>query len=367
MRRGERGQSLVEFALLIPVIVLLIYASIYLTDITRARLKTMEAARYAAFAMNKQPLVDYLKNDNRGKFTTARDALQTETERLYGALNSARPAWAVGAAPVPGAGSSSSALDGQIAPGGVVIEATANLPVPTASLDALLATLGLNPIVSTIVSIVADAINAWFSGTLNGIGYDGNALVSATVTSTWHNHLMPGAFSSTGGVLTGGLLNFPPAQALQQVTIKEKVVVLADPWNLGDGSSVTTPGSNSMFQAQVDRMALNPAILGPIPQPAQQAISDAKSIFSALPGAPFTAKVASLNYGAGSTGDAATSGQEDVFKANAANYDGVYLFDTMPMQDGGSSPNQAAIRDRGNNFLGCPQKQADSCNYSASP
>jgi hypothetical protein len=91
-RNKERGASLTEFAIVIPVIVAMFYGSVYLTELGAFKLKSQEIARYSAWAFTQHPLSAYddenLKHNDA--WTRARDSVADELADVYSDLDGAR-------------------------------------------------------------------------------------------------------------------------------------------------------------------------------------------------------------------------------------------------------------------------------------
>jgi hypothetical protein len=91
-RRTERGASLTEFALVIPVIVAMFYGSVYLTELGAFKLKAQEIARYSSWAFTQHPLSAYEDENfkHNEAWNNAREAVTDELTRLYSDLDGAR-------------------------------------------------------------------------------------------------------------------------------------------------------------------------------------------------------------------------------------------------------------------------------------
>ncbi|QSQ25044.1 pilus assembly protein [Pyxidicoccus parkwayensis] len=91
LRRHPRGAATVEFALSVPVLVMILMFSMYLTELVRAKLKLQEAARYAVWEMTSYALSDFAKGDNDAAFEDARKEAQEEWVDRYKDLDSVEP------------------------------------------------------------------------------------------------------------------------------------------------------------------------------------------------------------------------------------------------------------------------------------
>ncbi len=90
--KRQRGASLTEFAIVVPLVVAVFYASMYLTELGAFKLKAQEIARYGAWAFTQHPLSNY-ESDNfnhNDRFNRARDAVADELTAVYLDLDGAK-------------------------------------------------------------------------------------------------------------------------------------------------------------------------------------------------------------------------------------------------------------------------------------
>jgi hypothetical protein len=99
--RQERGASLTEFAVVVPVFLAMIWGTLYFAEVGVFKLKAQEIARYTAWAFTQKPLSNYEdKNFSHTKaFNTAKSAVTGDVESLYydldAAISSGRGGWGV--------------------------------------------------------------------------------------------------------------------------------------------------------------------------------------------------------------------------------------------------------------------------------
>ncbi|MEE8410848.1 MAG: TadE family protein, partial [Myxococcota bacterium] len=100
-RRGQRGSSLTEFAIVAPLFITLIYGSLYLTDVGNFKLKAQEIARFGTWSFTQHPLSNYEDGNFRhdDSFTDARNAISDDLYDVYYDLDGANDRFL----PVPGA------------------------------------------------------------------------------------------------------------------------------------------------------------------------------------------------------------------------------------------------------------------------
>ncbi|MBM7115606.1 pilus assembly protein [Archangium primigenium] len=79
---------MVEFALVAPILVSILFFSIYLTDIIRAKYKLQEASRYVAWEMSSYTLSDFGSANHDQAFQTALDSAKQEATSRFDDLDS---------------------------------------------------------------------------------------------------------------------------------------------------------------------------------------------------------------------------------------------------------------------------------------
>jgi hypothetical protein len=91
LRRRTRGAATVEFALTVPILVMILMFSMYLTELVRAKLKLQEMARYAVWEMTSYALSDFAKADHDAAFEDARREAHEELVERYKDMDSVEP------------------------------------------------------------------------------------------------------------------------------------------------------------------------------------------------------------------------------------------------------------------------------------
>lgn len=89
-RRGEDGQALVEFAIVAPLIVMVLLFSMWFYELVQIKLKVQEAARFATWEATAYPLHDYKKGKSALSqlSQTMRTNIMQETMQRYSDLDS---------------------------------------------------------------------------------------------------------------------------------------------------------------------------------------------------------------------------------------------------------------------------------------
>lgn len=90
--REERGSALTEFAILMPLLIAVFYASVYLVDAGLIRIKAQEVARFSAWSFTQQPLSNYATEEMRHNqyFSAAQSRISDTVGALYLDLDAAR-------------------------------------------------------------------------------------------------------------------------------------------------------------------------------------------------------------------------------------------------------------------------------------
>lgn len=392
----QRGSALTEFAVIVPVLLGIIYGSMYLSDAGLLKLKTQEIARYTAWSVATRPLSRYHDLDHREQIKQTRESVRAELTSLYRDLDAARDRITPG-------GRSSVTLAGRYeepSSSDVRVEKVSLLPSALDSSwrdpDAL-----ANPF--DLVNLILSAANIGtgtqdlFAGPFSKmkLNLEGQVVGRARVTvlPPFDPRAKARAESMARNTRWGpDLSRWNPRgnRRVQDVgpegTRRIQHVLVADDWRLQDGSSAL-PKNGHDFNVAVRN------------------VSD-RSI-EALPGGPLLSMLASLFlvnvsnppkltdlFGKDIKAPTATvfsrpytdpraqrpsvkqegraPGQFNVLSDTGASrlfWDGgVQRFETMPLylNDNHTSAYLDHLNMRGPGFMGCPQEQKRRCNYSAS-
>ena len=88
---ARRGAATVEFALIVPVLVMILLFSMYLTELVRAKLKLQEFARYVVFEMTSYTLSDFANAKHDEAFADAQREMMEEAVDRYKDMDSVEP------------------------------------------------------------------------------------------------------------------------------------------------------------------------------------------------------------------------------------------------------------------------------------
>ena len=249
----QRGSALVEFALAVPLVIALLYGSLYIVDLGLFKLKSQEASRYTAWAVATRPQSSYVTGIVPLVQTFSALGVRDEVQNLYSDLDGAAQwsypgvsrltaggpllpiTWTNETAPViPGIGDNGYA---------------SNLSL----LGQIVRILGIGPNLDGVMASLFDKLGFNGSGyvkasapilvTLPWIGDDAyRALLIANAGAVMHADLTP--WSPVPGFVIADQDNAPIQTAL-----------LTDPWRLQQGFGVIPRWSfTTGFQLEVQRM-----------------------------------------------------------------------------------------------------------------
>lgn len=366
--RTHRGQAITEFALVIPVMIVILLYSMYFTELVRAKLKLQEASRYVAWEMTSYTLDDYGKTNHTKAFSLAEQASVLDAVDKYKDMES---------------------IDDKTP--GDFIAGYSNVKAKIVNLDAPLIT---NPISSTSGNAFINGLLGVLNGSVNAayqhFGFNTKGKVQVEVSMQLDNRLLPQHFlDENGGFFQADMWG---GRNLQNVTMKNRFTLLASGWDLPDGADaeqhqsgaggpragVHRGGSDQGIYTQVSRMSLlgAPSKLGSIP-----GFNQIMGLIGNFVPNPITATyVVSHNYfdskdsnnkergcGASNPSHGATSGLNNLQAGNGSDGPDIDHFrrscyDTTPFRDTsryGESNYRQMFMARGPYFMGCKKAQAD--------
>lgn len=373
--RYRRGQAITEFALVLPVLIVILLYSMYFTELVRAKLKLQEASRFVAWEMTSYTLDDFGKADHAGAFKAAKDPAELDALDRYKDLES---------------------IDNR-SPGDFVV-GYSNVKATVTNLDAPLIT-------SPIPSLSGDPFFSGLLNVLNGgttaayqfFGFNTKGKVQVELTMQLDNRILPHHFlDENGGFFQADMWG---GRNLQNLTLKNRFTLLASGWDMPDGADavqhqhgpggpragVHRGGSDQGIYTQVSRMSLlgAPNKLGNIP-----GFSTIMGLIGDFIPNPITATyVVSHNYfEAGNNnidtrgcdndpGHGAPWGMNNLEDGNGSDGPGLDVdrrkcYDTAPFRDTsryGESQYREIFRARGAFFMGCKKAQADNPAESGVP
>ena len=366
--RGEKGQALTEFALVVPIIVMILLFSIWFTELVTIKLKVQEAARYVAYETTSYAMHDYSKGPSSlsGLANKAMNGATKEAVRRYADLDStttsslgSRIFSAKWTRPVIFAVNQQE----EAVYGGAIVNFIFGIAAAVIDLFSAMQFKNGNVVAMALVALGKDwggARTARMFGSsewgFNRSGYI-TATVSTYVTNKWFNR----------GVGSMILPNFG-------VFLMDSHGVLADSWRLNKGGDVygntTRPGAGkadkTAFWKQVDRIyfvnkrtrSVGKGIINVFKGIMMIALATSLTTSPSLGQGDFMkTAVVSKNYKGN-----AKSGQVEIKQDRGA----TKTYDSAPVCascSGGESlkPYGESLKGRGKNFMGCKREMSLGC------
>lgn len=367
MLRNSRGQAVTEFAIALPVMVMIFLFSQYFYEAVQVKLKSQEMARYAAWEFTGHELTDYKAGEMRystvktdvANDTNTRFSNLKSTDKLSNATRAFAGSWDVKNI------RTTDKKEPRI-PGGTM--ANIALQIFGYALDAWrVVSAAQHP------NIIYAAAVGWFTyerntqwGLAGGNVFNpppewkmnGKGLIKADsnirFTSSFIPRKMP--FFNEGG----------PMKGLQ---FKETVVLLADSWKLEYGEDVEGNSSDeskeTAFFKQVDRMVLVRKTPRQIFKVYNDIIRVFTNITATLAFQPWLqmkdlgeTTLVSKNYTDGDPDSGKIEIEEDNDKGGPTPYDSAPM-----LKDSGY---QKSLESRANNYMGCPEPESMGCTSSLS-
>jgi hypothetical protein len=385
--RPRAGQSLTEFAIMLPLLVLVVWFSVYFIEVIIVRLKLQEAARYATWEYTAYPLHDYSDGDRymnfwgyNYRFSKAMGVIMTEATARYEDLNSSD---GYGLPPLPQSRRNTMMATGWQTPLFVMVQgwkpnltgefaAEWGLRTVMMAASAVAGRIAKRAAKNPLAAAPVARSVAQFS-TLDGMwGFNRQGWVFTRVRTEVYNVWMPRE-------IRVGRFSFSPNP---RVTIWEKSALLADAWQLHDGRDVQHgTEKNKGFTRQVRRIfLLNRRAAAPVDGAIQWLRVNAGSapMSGMLPvpqPTPNAAEpvVVSLNHRHALK---QSRGVTNFWKKNLGWLHGemgrVVLqtnggrmeFDTAPLfvkNRVGKTPYLDTLQQRGEHFMGCPEPMNTTC------
>ena len=371
----RRGQAITEFALVLPVMIVILLYSLYFTELVRAKLKLQEAGRYLAWEMTSYPLDDFGQAKHDRAFSVAQQPALLDALDRYRDLES---------------------IDDR---------AAGDFVVGYSNLKATLSNVAAPAISQPLPTLVAHPFVGGLLGVLNGsarsayqlFGFNTKGKVQVELTVQLDNRLLPQHFLDENG----GFFQVDAwgGRNLQSLTLKNRFTLVASGWDLPDGADVEqhqsgpgSPragvhrgGSDQGIYTQVSRMRLlgAPQKVGTIP-----GFNQLRGLIgNFIPDPLSSTYVVSHNYFASGDSNIRTRGCErdpghgarwgmnNLENGNGSNgpgldYEQRNCYDTAPFRDTSryqDSQYRSLFLSRGPYFMGCKKAQADNPSEAGPP
>ena len=356
----NRGNSLLEFALVTPILIGLILYSLFFAEIIRAKLKLQEVVRYAAWEVASYPLSDYAKGNPGKSFERASGRTVREAETRYAKLDSVA--------------SRTGDFIGRFEDLHLQITQTEVPWIDTNALPAFRSEGGAwsQSVFGALASSPSKVLREW--------GFNTHAKLRIEASVALNNLLLPRHLLDRPG---GGLfhVDFFGGRKLSMLPLRSGLTLIADGWALPDGADSVMKGSRagqhregnqpSGLYRQVRRMGFLGIRdrLEHVP-----AVSSVLGLLHSVAPDPLGTYVVSHNYAPDSQvadsrncdapgyPESARGGLNNLLKSSQLDSDRPRCFDTAPFRDQASYQDSLYIQmfiARGNWFMGCKHAQAD--------
>lgn len=310
--KGESGAAMTEFAVIAPVIIVLLFFSWYFVDLVQLKLDTQEMARMVTWDAVNRPMHDYEEGNHDGVIDQAAAGSVQAIERLYANLDPTR--------------------DGEEMPRDFTVQRR----IDTVEAEVEDGPAGDNPLLQ------------------NAFPRRGEMRTTVRTEAIGLDDFFPHNF------LVGRRFETNPFEPMRRaMRFEENYRLMASSWRLHDGRDVRPGEGDTRFTKQVGRVAF-----GGDMGDAVQSFGQLFGALRALVGSdtnPFEVQVASLNYGLSvyGRGEGPESGRISQQVSG-----GQSRFDTAPMRtddaDGANSPYGRTLEARGEHYMGCPRLVSES-------
>ncbi|MEZ0310730.1 MAG: hypothetical protein ACAI38_03095 [Myxococcota bacterium] len=361
--KQERGSALVEMTVIMPLVVAVIYGSIYLADLGLLRLKALEVSRYAAWGLATRPLSENLHGNHSSAFAYMRNTVRDEVHALYIDLDAAHQ-W-------PEIGVSRLTAGGQlIALTDYDLTSTAAPTVPVIGDIGYAHQLSILGQVARFLGVGPD-IDSLVASFFDRLGFNGDGMVAGSagilaslpwVASDASRALLLAAEGAPRGA---DLTAWSPTYGFvlgNEAGLPVMTTLLADSWRLQEGYSAL-PTRPATFHAVVRR--LHGSALRALP-----AIGPVAAFFAGVNDMQVVSRPYLGYRDPWQSGNAlfTETGQINVFEMTGTSIDEaspVQLFETGALfddpNDKASSPYLRELNSRGGNFMGCPWPERRGC------
>lgn len=369
---ARRGAATTEFALIVPVLVVILMFSMYLTELVRAKIKMQEFSRYVVWEMTSYTLSDFAKANHDAAFADAQQEMMEEAVERYKDLDSVEPNAPAGnlIARYTGVAGTLQNKEVPFIEGGLVLGNTNE----------------------GFAGDVLGAVNGGANGLLDFWDFNTKGWVQSEVTMQFNNVILPTNYLDQGQGAFFQVNTFG-GRNLGSLGLRQRYSMYADPWNLEDGSDATIRGRRAGnhrdgsgelaphgLWLQVDRMVFlgvrakleeNLGIIGRLRQFLQQfapaflgtfVVSHNYTVNPSGSEEQWARDCIGPNTGIRSYPEEAHGGLNNLDKFSQLDKDRPKCFDTAPFRDVpyNSPPQYMQIfQARGDFFMGCKNAQAE--------
>ncbi|WP_425334809.1 TadE/TadG family type IV pilus assembly protein [Myxococcus stipitatus] len=357
----HRGGATVEFALSVPLLVMILMFSMYLTELVRAKLKLQEMARYAVWEMTSYALSDFAKGQHDAAFEDARKEAHEELIERYKDMDSVEPNNPAGSF---------------IARYANVQGTITNKEIPFLE-SGMLGSPGSSGEGGSFASGVFGLLNRGAGSLLNSWGFNNKGWVESEVQMNFQNAILPRAYldenSGPGGFFQTDVFG---GHDLSNLQLRSRYSMYANGWHMPDGGDAIVrarragnhrSGSDPHgLYLQVKRMTF----LG-IPPDGESGIGSVLGFLGNFLPNFLGTFVVSRNYGISPAQKSKCNGLEKYEELPSSglhtmrsllDHERPDCFDTAPFRDEMTYENSNYIKvfkARGEFFMGCKRAMAD--------
>lgn len=353
--KHQKGSALVEFALVVPLLIALIYGSLYLTDLTLFKMKSQEISRYAAWGLATRPLSAYVSGIYPATQITSNMATRADVMNQYVDLDGAAQ-WSL-----PGVSRLTAA--GQL--GYMTLTSETAPLVPGIGGEGFAGNLSILGQLSRILGIGPNLDGAMAS-LYDKLGFDGSGYIKAqapvVVSLPWMGYdayraLLLAQSAAVYGVDLSPWSPVPGFVIADQDNEPIQTALLADPWRLQQGFGVMPPRSfGSGFQLTVRRMHRNIPRLIPVIGLFIPGTPDSDRLV--VISRPYIEARTPMTWGVGAV-DILNEISPFAFEGGISVFESGALYDESTALSG--SPYLQELNSRGHSFMGCDASQKRGC------
>ncbi|MFP2931777.1 TadE/TadG family type IV pilus assembly protein [Pyxidicoccus sp. 3LG] len=217
--RPARGAATVEFALTVPLLVMILIFSMYLTELVRAKLKLQEMAQYAVWEMTSYTLSDFANGNHDAAFEDARQEAHRELIERYADMDSVEPNARAGSLIAR-----YSSVAGTITNKEIPFIEGGRLGRPSTSEG------------GNFAGAILNQLNGGVGAVLNGWGFNNKGWVESEVTMNFDNVIIPRSYldasSGSGGFFKSDTFG---GRNLASLPLRSRFSMYANGWHMPDG------------------------------------------------------------------------------------------------------------------------------------
>ncbi len=365
----RRGQALTEFALTVPVMVVILLFAIFFYEINHLKIKTQEMARYAAWEFTGFPLHDYGETNQSTYYTQAASEVRSDFDQRFANLESTN--MGVGNRYLMVSWQQPRlTLRNEIEPNipsgrelGLPINLNTVFNLVTGIIDiiSMIRFSDPNPVLEVMMGLHKIENDLIFGARKDRFnpprrwGFNEKGYIHATVSLSYRNEFIPRKFMGQD------LYN------VSRQRFRERSAVVADSWRLHYGDSIDNEsGSGKPYWEAVERMAW----VSPGTRTFVRGVGEVVKLFADMIG--WTAVFAGYYAGSLDMDPMKTALVSKPYKDQDPSSGQIRINEDSGGADYDTSPNRQdsdyrkTFEKRGGYFMGCPEPESLTCGPSLS-